>query len=107
VFLHVLGHVDAHEVVLAVEQRFGRVLAVRSCRPRSGENRKLPIGGRILDARARADSPRRRPLHRFLLADHAAVQDLVELEQLLAFALDRRVTGMPVQRDTICAISSR
>jgi hypothetical protein len=33
------------------------------------------------------------------------VQDRVQAEELLAFAFDQALTGMPVQRETISAIS--
>ena len=92
VALLVLGHVEADDVVLGVEERLGeRAARARSCRRRSGP-RKMnePIGRRgSLMPGAGADDRVGDELHGLVLADHALVQDLVEAQQLLALALDQ------------------
>ena len=73
---------------------------------RAQEDERADRPARILDARARAHHGVGHRLHGLVLADDALVQDLVEAQQLLRSPSTRRVTGMPVQRETISAISS-
>ena len=90
-FLHVLAHVDAHHVLFAVEQRLGERLGQLGLADagRAEEDERADRAARVLDARAGADDGVGDQLHRLVLADDPAVQDLVEAQQLLALALDQ------------------
>ena len=71
------------------------------------EDERADRAARVLDAGAGADDRVGDELHGLVLADDALVQDLVEAQQLLPLALHAGgLTGMPVQRETISAISS-
>ena len=91
VLLHVLGHVDAHHVLLAVEERLGERLRELGLADAGGaeEDERADRPPRVLDPGAGADHRVGDQLHRLVLADHALVQDLVEAQQLLALALDQ------------------
>ena len=69
---------------------------------RAEEDERSDRPPRVLDARAGPDDGVGDELDRLVLADHALVEDLVEPQQLLRARLPAsRLTGMPVQRDTI------
>ena len=89
--LHVLAHVDADEVVLAVEERRGQGLGelglADAGRPEEDERADRPP--RVLDAGAGADDGVGDQLDRLVLADHALVEDLLQAQQLVALALDQ------------------
>ena len=91
VLLHVLGHVDAHHVVLGVEQRLGQRLRELGLADAGGaeEDERADRPARVLDPGAGADHGVGDQLHRLVLADHPLVEDLVEAQQLLALALDQ------------------
>jgi hypothetical protein len=108
VALLVLAHVQAHHVVLGVEQRLGqRTRELGLAHPGGAEEDERPDRpARVLDPGAGADDRVGDELDRLVLADDTLVQDLVETQQLLALASISRATGMPVQRATTWAISS-
>ena len=91
VLLHVLGHVDADEVVFAVEERFGQGLAQLGFAHAGGaqedEAADGPLG--ILDAGPGADDRVGDEADGFVLADHPFVQRFVQGQQLVALALDQ------------------
>ena len=67
--------------------------------PVGPRNRKLPMGrfGSAMPARRALDGLGHQA-HGLVLSDHALVEDLVQVQQLLALALHQlRLTGMPVQ----------
>src|SRR5581483_2138395 len=90
VLLHVLRHVEADEGLLAVEEELGegaRELRLPDAR-RAEEDERADRPVRILDAGARAEDGTRDRLDRLVLADHALVEVLFQVEELLALALD-------------------
>ena len=80
VLLHVLRHVDAHQVVFAVEERLREGLGELGLADARGaqEEERSDRPARILDARARAQHRVGHRLHRLVLADDALVQNRVE-----------------------------
>ncbi len=84
-------HVDAHQVLLGVEERLRQRLRELGLADAGGaeEEEGTDRPARVLDPRARAQHRVGDRLHRLVLADHALVQDLVEAQQLLALALDQ------------------
>ncbi len=91
VLLHVFAHIDADHVVLAVEERLGQGLGelglADAGRPEEDERTDRAAG--VLDTGAGPDDRVRDQAHRLVLADHPAVQDLVEPQQLVALAFDQ------------------
>ena len=97
--LHVLGHVDAHHVLLRVEEASASVGPARSCpRPWAEEEERADGPARVLDARAGADHGVRDELDGLVLPDDALVQHLVQAcSSFSRSPSTRRETGMPVQ----------
>ena len=89
VLLHVLGHVDAHDVLLVVKQRLRQRLGkLRLAHARGAEEQERADGPvRVLNARARAQDGLGDLGDGLVLADHALVQDALQAQQLLALAL--------------------
>ncbi len=88
-FLHVLGHVDAHHAALIVKQALGQCLGqfrLADTR-RAKEQERADRAVRVADAGTRALDGLADLLHGLVLADQAAVQHFVEVQQLLALAL--------------------
>ena len=88
-FLHVLGHVDAHHAALIVKQALGQRLGqfrLADAR-RAEEQERADRAVRVADAGTRALDGLADLLHGLVLADQAAVQHFVEVQQLLALAL--------------------
>jgi hypothetical protein len=101
VFLLILGHVDAHHRVLIVEQelreRTGELGLADARRSQKDETAQRAV--RILQSGARAANGVRDRGHGLVLADHALVQPLFHLDELLHSPSIRRLTG--------CASSAR
>ena len=95
VLLHVLGHVDAHEVLFVVEQRLRQRLGqLRLAYARGSEEEERADGPvRVLYAGARAEDGFGDFLHGLVLPDHALMEDAGQTEQLLALALDQLGNG--------------
>ena len=88
-FLHVLGHVDAHHAALIVKQALGQRLGqfrLADAR-RAEEQERADRAVRVADAGTRALDGLADLLHGLVLADQAAVQHFVEVQQLLALTL--------------------
>ena len=86
--LHVLGHVDAHHVLLVVEQGlrqgFGQLRLAHARGTQEQERTDGPV--RVRDAGAASLDGFHDLCDRFVLADDPLVQDLVQAQDLLAFA---------------------
>ena len=91
VFLHVFAHVDAHHVLLAVEERFGQRAGQLGFADagRAEENERADGALRVLEAGAGADDGVGHGLHGFVLADDALVQNLVEPQELFLLAFEQ------------------
>src|SRR5207247_10265822 len=89
VLLHVLGHVDAHEGLLVVEEELGERLREQGLADagRSEEEERAEWSVRILHSRARAPDRIRDRRDGLLLTDHALVEVLLHLQQLCDLAL--------------------
>ena len=87
--LLVLAHVDADDVLLAVEEGFRERLGELGLAHagRAEEDEGADRAGRVLDAGARPHDRVGHQLHRLVLADHPLVEHLVEAEDLLPLAL--------------------
>ena len=81
VFLHVLGHIDSNQVGVVIEERRGkspRQLGFSdSGRTKKEKRTNGPI--RVFDAGARTEDRICDGLHRFILANHALMEQLVKL----------------------------
>ena len=86
---HILGHIDPDQVLFVVEQRLGEGFGEFGLADagRTEEQKRSERTVRILDARPRAQDRVRDLGDRFVLSDHAAVQNVVEVEQFFALAL--------------------
>ena len=107
VLLHVFGHVDADHRVLVVEQELGQRLGqlglADAGRAEEHERADRPVG--VLQAGARAAHGGRHGLHRLVLADHALARAPSSMRSSLSRSPSSILsTGMPVQRETTCAI---
>src|SRR5206468_3331647 len=95
VLLHVLGHVEADERLLRVEEELGeraRELGLpHARRPEEDERADRPV--RVLDAGAGAEHGVGDRGHRVVLPDHALVEMLGQVDELLALALDQPGDG--------------
>ena len=89
VFLHELAHVDADHVFLAVEKKLGERLAqLGLAYPGRAEEQERTIRPvRVGEARARAADGIAHHPHRLVLADHALMDAILHLQQLVALAL--------------------
>ena len=91
VLLHVFAHVDANHVVLAVEeqlsQRAGQLGFADAGRAEENERTDRALG--VFEAGAGADDRVGHGLHRFVLADDALVENLVQAKQFLLFAFEQ------------------
>ena len=89
VALHVLGHVDAHERLLAVEEGLGERLGELGLADpgRAEEEERADRAARVLDAGAGADHRVGDQPDRLVLADYPPVEDLVEAQELLPLRL--------------------
>ena len=89
VLLHVLAHVDAHHVVLVVEQGLcqglGQLGLADAGRAEEQEGTDRPV--RVGDAGARAQDGLADQAYRLVLPDHVLVQDVLHVQQLLPLAL--------------------
>ena len=94
-FLHVLGHVDAHEVVFIIEQAVGEGLCkLRLADARGAEEEEAADRAvRVCNAGARALDGLGHEAHGLVLTDDALVNDLVEAQQLFALALHQAADG--------------
>src|SRR6202012_5643162 len=85
----VFAHIEAHHVVLAVEQggrqRLRQFGLADTGGPEKDERADWPA--RVPDSRSGPDHRIGDELHRLILADHPFVQDFVQPQELLAFAL--------------------
>ena len=93
--LHVLGHVDAHEVVLIVEQAVGEGLCkLRLADARGTEEEEAADRAvRVCDACTRALDCLGDEAHGLVLTDDTLVNDLVEAQQLFALTLHQTADG--------------
>ena len=93
--LHVFAHVDAHDVVFAVEQSGGQGLGELGLAHPGGaeKDERTDRPPRVLDAGARPDDGVRHQLHGFVLAHDALVQNVIQAQQLVAFAFDQSRDG--------------
>ena len=86
---HVLGHVDADDVLLAVEQRLrqglGQLRLADAGGPQEDEGADGPA--RVPDAAPRAQHGVRHQLNGLVLSDDPPVEDLVQLQELLPLPL--------------------
>ncbi len=91
VLLHVLRHVDAHQVLLAVEERPRQGLGELGLADARGaeEEERADRPARVLDSGARAEHGVGHRLHRLVLADDALVQDGLEAQELLLLPFDQ------------------
>ena len=93
VLLHVLGHVDAHQRRLVVEQeggeRLGQLGLADAGRAEEHERADRPV--RVLQAGAGAAHRGRDGLDRLALADDALAERLLHAQELLALALEHLV----------------
>ena len=93
VLLHVLGHVDADQRVLVVEQigrqRLGQLGLADAGGPQEHERADRPV--RVLQARARAPHRGRDRLHRLLLADDALGEFALHAQELVLLAFEHAV----------------
>ena len=94
-FLHVLGHIDAHHRVGTVEQEFGEGFRKfgfpHAARPQEHEAAQRTVG--VVEARARAADGVRDADDGPVLTDHALVQLFFQAHQLLAFAFHQFAHG--------------
>ena len=95
--LHILGHIDADDVVLIVEQTFGQSFGqLRLAHARGAEEQERAYGAvGIGDAGAGAENGLGDTLHGLVLTYHAAVQEIVQMQQLLTLALHQLADGDP------------
>ena len=93
--LHVLGHIDAHEVVFIIKETVGEGLCkLRLANARGAEEEEAADGAvRVRDACARALDGLGDEAHRLVLTDNALVDNLVEAQQLFALALHQAADG--------------
>ena len=95
VLLHVLGHVDSNHRRFAVEQELrqrARELGFADAgRPEKNERPDGTVG--ILESGARADHRVGNGGHRLILANHAFVQMLLEMRELLHLAFEQARDG--------------
>ena len=88
-FFHIFAHVDAHDVLFIVEKTFrkrlGKLRLADARRSQKQERSDRAVG--ILNTRSGAQDSLGNARHRFILPDHAAVQDLFEMQQLVPLAL--------------------
>ena len=95
VLLHVLAHVDADHRLLGVEQelrqRPGQLGLADAGGPEEQERADRAVG--VLQAGARAAQRVGHGLHRLVLADHALVQALLHVHELLHLALQQPRDG--------------
>mmetsp|Transcript_46897 Transcript_46897/g.118173 ORF Transcript_46897/g.118173 Transcript_46897/m.118173 type:complete len:499 (-) Transcript_46897:1516-3012(-) len=89
VLLHVLGHVDAHHVLLVIKQHFRQRLGELRLANASGAQKQEGAHGLVLlpQAGARAQHCLRHGVHRLALPNHSLVQELGQLQQPLLLAL--------------------
>ncbi len=87
--LHILGHVDPHQVLLIVKQALGQGLRQLGLAHagRAQKEEAADRAVRVRNARAAAQNRLRHPVHRLVLPDHTLVQGALQREQLLALAL--------------------
>ena len=88
--LHVFAHIYTNHVLLIVKQSFGKrfaKLGLADAR-RSEEEEGAYRAVRVLYARTRTEYCVRNALHRFILTDDTVVKLLVEMQELLPFALN-------------------
>lgn len=95
VLLLILGHIDANHVVLVVEQilrkRAGEFGFADASRAEEGETADRAV--RILQSCAGTNHRFRNSRYRFILPDHAPMQLIFQLEQLLHFAFEEARNG--------------
>ena len=93
--LHVLRHINPHQILLVVKQRLGQCLCklrlANACRAKEQERAKRPV--RILNARAAAKNCVRHTADSLVLSDHTLVENLRQAQQLLALALHQLAGG--------------
>jgi hypothetical protein len=89
VLLHVFGHVDAHEVILGIEEELReRLRQLVLPTPVGPEEQERAVGlVRVRESRARAADRVRDEAHGFVLAHDAPVQTVFHEQELLALAL--------------------
>ena len=87
--LHVLGHVDAHERALVVEQALGERLGELGLAHAGGAEEEEAADGavRVGEPGAAAAHGGGHGAHGIVLADHAAVQLVLEVLELIHLAL--------------------
>ena len=93
--LHVLGHIDADQILFVVKEVGGNGLCqlglAYAGRPEEEEGTDRPLG--ILDPGAGALDGLGDDADGLVLSDDAAVQALIQVQELLAFALDQLGDG--------------
>ena len=94
-FLHILRHVDAHEVLFIVKQGFGQRLGQLRLADAGGaeEEERAERAVRVLDAGAAALDGLGDDAHGLILADDALVERIFEMQQLVALALHEAGSG--------------
>ena len=89
VLFHELGHVDADQMILGIEQersqRFAQLRLAHSGRPQKQEGTIRPV--RVGKSRTRATDCIRYHPHRLVLADHALMQPRFHVQQFFTLAL--------------------
>ena len=93
--LHVLGHIDTHDVVLIVKQALGQRLCKLGLADAGGAEEQERADGavRVGDTCAGAEDGLRDLLHGLVLADDALVEQLAEVQDLLALTLAQLCDG--------------
>ena len=86
---HVLRHVDAHQVLLAVKEGLGQGLGQLGLAHAGGAQEEEGADGliRVGDARPAAEDGLGHQAHRFVLAHHPLVEDVLQVEELLPLPL--------------------
>ena len=87
--LHVLRHVDAHQVLLAVKEGLGQGLGQLGLAHAGGAQEEEGANGfiRVGDARPAAEDGLGHQAHRLVLAHHPLVEDVLQVKQLLTLPL--------------------
>ncbi len=94
-FLHILGHVDPHQVVFIVEKAFGQGFCqLRLAHSGGAEKQEAADGpGGVRNARPGAEDGLGHQAHRLILAHHPFVDDFVQVQKLLPLPLHQACDG--------------
>ena len=88
-FLHILRHIDPHQILFIVKQRLcqrlGKLCLADARGAKEQERAERPV--RVLNACSASLDSLRDDAHGLILADNTLVQRIFEMQQLVAFAL--------------------